>query len=346
MLPVQLQHLPLQCKFWAILSTLHAHESRLYQTARIGDLGHFQDGGVNYNNPCRQALSEARRIWPSAKDPDVFVSFGTGTDRDVKPPRPTHFRHIFNDGFIPRLYRVGKQIVKRILDGESVWEELMDSLDEERRLDYFRLNISLPYSAVIDDVAGMEQLRKAVRAHPRASTAPPEIVRPLLVSCFFFELDSEPVYDSGRYLVQGSIKCELNPYIVFDALENVEILWTEYATDAEVLSNPSLPKNDICPICHRYRRNVQFYVRHPTDTICIYMKSSNNFRRKLSGFPQTIDSIVEKQGLRHAFGTSSHRSPSLPHCRTCRSRTSPKRSRKRSPESIQDHANTRKRLRP
>ena len=140
-----------------------------------------------------------------------------------------------------------------MFDGESVWEEFVNSLDEQSRPDHFRLNISLPQSAVIDDVTGMEQLRETARFHPTASVARLRIARALLVSCFYFELDQAPVHDceTGRYRVQGSIRCRSNSYDVVEALENVEILWVEYAIDAGVLSNRGLAREDICPVCHR-----------------------------------------------------------------------------------------------
>jgi hypothetical protein len=265
----------------------------------------------------------------------------------VKPLKTSHFRHVLNDGFIHRLYRVGLATLETMFDGESVWEEFVNSLDEQSRPDHFRLNISLPQSAVIDDVGSMEQLRETVRFHPTASAARLEIARALLVSCFYFELDQAPVhdYETGRYRVQGSIKCRSNSYDVVEALENVEIFWVEYATDAGVLSNRGSAREDICPVCHRYRHNVQFYIRDPTDKICIYMKSGNNFRRKLSGFPQRLKWFEEQQELDQPFGTSSHGSPGLLYCRTCRSRAGLERAGKRNVEYAPHDTHTRKRLR-
>ncbi len=71
---------------------------------RIGDRDH-PDGALKHNNPCNLVDWERRRLWPYLKGPDVFLSIGTGILMDVKHEHAQQFRHIFIDGFLPRIFR-------------------------------------------------------------------------------------------------------------------------------------------------------------------------------------------------------------------------------------------------
>ncbi len=46
-----------------------------------------------------------------------------------------------------------------------MWNEFLNSVDEDRRQDHFRLNISVPGSIAINNVKAMAQLRTNVRQH-------------------------------------------------------------------------------------------------------------------------------------------------------------------------------------
>jgi hypothetical protein len=53
------------------------------------------------------------------------------------------------------------------LDGESAWLALKNSLDEEERPNYLRLNVKVPrILPAPDDVASMDLLAVAVRSDP------------------------------------------------------------------------------------------------------------------------------------------------------------------------------------
>jgi len=88
----------------------------MFRPAYIAAVGAFQDGGLKHNNPVNLALWESRRIWPEGSSPDVVLSLGTGTYQQSTSPDAPHFRHILNDGFIPRLCRS----FMSTLNGESV----------------------------------------------------------------------------------------------------------------------------------------------------------------------------------------------------------------------------------
>ena len=82
------------------------------------------------------AVWESQRIWSISTTADVVLSLGTGTHGDLQSPKAPHFRHVLNDGFVPRLYRS----FMSSLDGEQTWRESINRLEEGRKANYFRLN--------------------------------------------------------------------------------------------------------------------------------------------------------------------------------------------------------------
>ena len=280
---------------------------------RIRELGDFQDGGLKHNNPSRLACWELHRIWPCLRAPDVFLSLGTGSPPEVPANTPSHFRHVLLDGFIPRLLRSCMSKA----DGEAMWGEFLNSLDEKARGDYFRLNVPLDGAALIDDVDSMESLREKVRSAPTGASDRLETAKALLASFFFFQLECLPTHSRSGYFVEGSIRCRHDSRSVSQAMTALRIEVVDYGTDHESISTATNIADDICYLCGRYKKYVQFHVRHPSDTVSIYMQSRHMNRRKVSGFPQTLEWFITQQGLRHVYGRSDHGMPGLESCQAC-----------------------------
>ena len=95
-------------------------QASLFKPAGIQGVGTFQDGGLKHNNPVDLALWESKQIWPPNTAPDVVLSLGTGTEDCLKSLKAPHFRHVLNDGFIPRLCRS----FMSSLDGQRAWQDL------------------------------------------------------------------------------------------------------------------------------------------------------------------------------------------------------------------------------
>ncbi len=150
--------------------------------------------------------------------PDIVVSLGAGTEKDCTSPRAPNFRHVFRDGFIPRLYRS----FLSSLDGEGTWRELMNRLDERSRRDYFRLNISFSdQELAIDDIDCMNDLRASVHLRPRMFQDNKSIASALLTFTFFFELITIPLFDSRMFYCQGIIRCRLQGNVIVQALAHL-----------------------------------------------------------------------------------------------------------------------------
>ena len=285
---------------------------RLFKPAHIAELGTFQDGGLRHNNPVDLALWECGKIWNTSISPDVVVSLGTGTEEDLRTPRAPHFRHVFNDGFIPRLCRS----FMSSLDGERAWRDLQNRLDDKLRADFFRFNITLSEDgSKLDDVGQMEQLKRCVQLHPTGNDDRIHTASALLIGSFFFELQCLPVFEAGRYLCQGWIRCRNDFDSIFHSLTNMHGSSGEFQVNTERLGQVN-PK-DLCRSCGTYRKRIAFYVKELEDTVTIKVAFRERVTRKVSGFPNCMRWFIEQQHLAADFGSLHHDIASRPCCLAC-----------------------------
>ena len=271
---------------------------RLFQPLQISTLGTFQDGGLKHNNPINLALWESRCIWPSSQ-PDIVVSLGTGTsiDQSQSPPRAASFRHVIQDGFVPRLWRS----FMSSLDGQSAWRELWNRLDDSSRAQYFRTNIYLPNSALaIDDVNSIDELRVCAHSQSQNDGFGQTTAFALLTSSFFFELTSAPLYQNGKVYCKGSIRCRLQGHVITQALKRVHPSDLIFMTDHEIVGYYK-GNEDLCHLCRRYRKDMEFVVHHLDESMSISLQSVTEGRRRISAFPRTIRWFQEQQGLNAPF---------------------------------------------
>lgn len=283
----------------SILKTLT--QFRFFKTASFS-FGTFQDGGLKHNNPVNIALWECQHIWPAVKSPDVVVSLGTGTEKQAQnssPQRDT-FRHIWRDGFIPRLFRSFMSSI----DGENAWRDLWNRLDTHSRKQYFRLNVIFPTSMPepgIDDLGSLEELPLLVRTQAKGTPARQEVVSALLISNFFYELESLPVFKSGKFECKGAIHCRIEPIAVFRSLTRVGLSDLELFNGKEGLG-VYLSEDGICDGCHRYNRRFMIRLRHLEDSVNLSVKIGQD-QRSISGCPRSMQWFIEQQGLADPFGS-------------------------------------------
>ena len=159
----------------------------------------------------------------------------------------------------------------------------------------------------------MDLLREKSYSHPMFYNHN-NTVFALLATNFFFELSEIPSFRSGRLHYQGTIRCRLTRKTILSVLERVCKSPLHFYIDNEQLGQV---ESNICYHCQRYSQQV---VRHPTDIITLYLQSNRN-RRKISGFPQSVEWIVQQQRLRSVFGMANHGSPGRSSCVACSPQT-------------------------
>lgn len=188
------------------------------------------------------------------------------------------------------------------LDGQGPWRDLWNRLDAGTREDYFRLNVDfMKEGPAMDDVSRMDELRGLVQGQTDVQRTCQKVAFALLVSAFFFELSSTPLFYGGRYYCKGTIRCRLHGKTICRAMEKVEDSRLVFMTEHEILGYFQ-SFQDLCVGCERYVKTVEFIVRHPSDPISIYMQSSTRRKRRLSAFPQSMQWFVQQQHLEARYG--------------------------------------------
>ncbi len=265
-----------------------------------------------HNNPVRIALSERLRNDPSLLAPDVVVSLGTGAQKTSTSPRTTDFRHVILDGYVPRLWRS----YMSSFNGQKILDELMNSVDERKREDYIRLNSVLPSDEpAIDNTDRMDELRESVHV-PEMYRVCKKTLYALLACAFYFELASIERVREGQYHCRGTIRCRLPGIPAVNLLTRCHVSNLVFLTDVETLGYYA-GNLDLCVLCHRYQKKVDFVVRHPTELVTIYAESITQGRRKISAFPQAMRWFENHQMLDAPFGTAFHRDLQDRSCKAC-----------------------------
>ena len=190
------------------------------------------------------ALWESRQVWPALLQPDLVISLGTGTGPQTKTA--PDFRHIFQDGFGPRLFRH----MMHSFEGDNPWRDLVNHLDHESRKDYIRLNVSLPdVLPAIDDESQKEQYQESIRHQYPTQKDEIAIAVAFLISRFFFELDTLPQWKSGRYHCQGTIRCRLPGHTIAEGLKRTQGTEFSFIFNTDTIGLVDWSK-DICLSCH------------------------------------------------------------------------------------------------
>lgn len=218
------------------------------------------------------------------------------------------------------------------LDGQSVWRDLWNRLDDQTRRDYFRLNIDFPGpDPPIDDANLMDELSERVRLDPTAPHQRHEAVIALLASCFFLKLNALPSFQGGLWHCRGTIRCRIRGSAVITALQRLCGSPLTFTLNGDSLK-PGLSSDDICSACYRYSTGIEFLVRRFDDPILLNIHWGPDASRRIGGFPNTVQWFIDQQNLQRPFGCSNH---GVPHRLICPKCESSQTSRKRLRDSPQ-----------
>ncbi|KAL4933509.1 patatin-like phospholipase family protein [Aspergillus undulatus] len=292
----------------------------LFSTVSLPGLGSFQDGGIpRYNNPASVAELEVKHLWPGAT-PDVFITLGTGTG--LRSTKPSSFRNVLIDGWIPRVYRA----MQRTFDGRVPWLEQYSRLNDNAKENYFRFDPCFHQMPPMDDTKCMEYLSKQTRIQSSWQNSSEAAVA-LLVSSLFFQLDAMPEYQSGFFHCRGTIRSRCPPEPLIRRLSQLEPGRQDFFKD-QINLGLYLSSADICSSCHRYSLAARFYVRNLDESITLSLRLGST-KRRLSAFPKSMQRFIEEQGLDSPFGHSNHDIPLLVNCSACMTRTGTQRRKRK-----------------
>lgn len=267
------------------------------------------------NNPINIALSEARHLWPTSPNPDVFISLGTGSVVSELTPRISQFRNFLVDGWMPRIYRS----FSSSFDGQNAWREVTGMMDNISRESSFRFDLSVPGGLPrLDDTECMDRLSVLVHSRRSGLENHKDAVAALLATSFYFQLETVPEYHAGLFQCVGSIRCRAPPQHVIHCLDTLDSSQKELYKD-KINLGIQLTSDDICHYCLRYSRPIRFFVRDLTENIVLSLRFGGKHHR-LSAFPKNMEWFIEQQGLNSSFGRSNHRTSAKQECLVCEAR--------------------------
>ncbi|KAH3208799.1 hypothetical protein KXV77_008783, partial [Aspergillus fumigatus] len=238
-----------------------------------------------------------KHLWPEGPDPDIFITLGTGSE--TRCAKPSAFRNVLVDGWIPRVYRA----MQRTFDGRVTWLDQYARLDDTSKEHHFRFDSLFGGLPPMDNTDCMDYLSNQARIQSSWQDSG-EAALTLLTSSLFFELDAKPEYRCGLFRCMGMIRCRAPPEPLIRKLAQLEPSCQEFFKDGLNLGL-HLSANDICAACHRYSLSVYFYVRNLDEKVTLSLRLGAT-KRRLSAFPKSMQQFIEEQKLDSPFGVPNH----------------------------------------
>jgi len=184
--------------------------------------------------------------------------------------------------------------------------EYWNAIEPQDRESSFRIDLPLDQSFALDEVKKMNDIRQA--AHKFLSTFDFQNIRlAALAALFFFELDDVPTFTGQFYECRGAIRCRsINRMTAITSMTK-EFPDATFTTSSNS-SLGSLTNGTFCSVCGAYQNKVIVFLHHPSQLTSIYIRFNKFYRRRISGFPNSISWFVERQQIENTFGFRDHRS--------------------------------------
>ncbi|OQE65362.1 hypothetical protein PENNAL_c0212G04981 [Penicillium nalgiovense] len=229
--------------------------SKSYRRGSVG-IGSFQDGGLKYNFAGEIANQVSLQIWPTAMGSTRMLSLGTGKAQSNE--QTPHFRHVFRDSFVRR----GFDAWMSTMETDSDWKKWRGRLNDSVKSDTHRLDVSLGNAPhAIDAVEAMEDYRDLVILQVGSGRMARDAATTLLVSRFFFVVDSLPEDTATAFWCRGSVRCKGPARMVILALENLYPDGLSYVSDCGLIDKFG-GLDSLCPSCGCYSRSISLLAHH------------------------------------------------------------------------------------
>ncbi|KAH7304394.1 hypothetical protein B0I35DRAFT_454699 [Stachybotrys elegans] len=249
----------------------------------IDGVGLLQDAGPLENDPALSALLTVATIWPHIDQPDFVLSLGTGEPKLPETPPMVDASSAIRNGMFLRLCRL-------------FWEKMRDgkmrqALQTQPR--YHRLNVHF---------SGGEPRLDDVQAIPEMKSKIDNVVRHMIASLFYFELDAIPRRYGQRYLGSGYILCSVKAQDpAFPALmERLKSSRFQVDSHADIQA--------VDDQCFDEHGNFRKLVKLNTEgRFAITLTQESLEPCHISGAPFSVEKLAKLQALSAVFGRSDHR---------------------------------------
>ncbi|KAF2259651.1 FabD/lysophospholipase-like protein [Lojkania enalia] len=279
----------------------------------VNNLGTFQDGGLEYNNPAFIATWECAVIWPDRCHIleqgngyiDYMLSLGTGTS--LSPTYKFGPHSPVRDRFLKRL--MGNYMGH--LDGEKQWKTFIKCIPADLRNRYYRFNIYFPGpEPALDDVLAIQQLKRQADQCISSDIQARLVKDSLIASMFYFELISFHQLQGGAIQCTGTILCRIR--LDYGGRKKLYHLLARSCASF-IISGRSIDCFEVIPKgMPAFRRSVDFVAKGLNDPIYILLEGITSRPTLISGMPRPVHQLIEAQGLQTPFGCIDHREVEKP----------------------------------
>ena len=262
---------------------------RFFAPKLVNGVGTFQDAGPLENDPLMSAVKTV-----GAEDIDYLLSLGTGE------PKPSSAL----SAMVPKRFWQNNPISRL---AKLIWEKMRDenvrqALHGHPR--YHRLNIQFDGDEPrLDDTSRMLEVATKAGSDVTLSQAIDDIARCMVSSLFYFELDSTPRRQMGRYSGAGHILCSIRNndpafHVLLDRLSRHSAQFWIRRCPIDVVDKFSFDAKG------NYRKRVEI---EADDNFTVTLKQDSSNACHISGSPFSISKLILQQGLTAVFGRADHR---------------------------------------
>lgn len=200
------------------------------------------------------------------------------------------------------------------MDGHQGYHEALNYLTESNLPNVFRLDY-----AISGRIPRLDDVDRLTEMCGWPFTVADELVRAVLATVFFFELDDIPVQKGGIFHCRGSILCARRPIHAILRCVGKEFPDAAFRTTSCHSSCHNLGQaveNDGCDLCGYYRKKVTFTVNSLAEEFSIEM-FNDSLQHRIGGFPKSVQQITREQQIYAHFGHVDHRHAIWPPKRNC-----------------------------
>ena len=234
-------------------------------------------------------------MFPLIEEPDFVLSLGTGESTSNNEPSTDNPRGIWKNGAFPRLCRL-------------FWEKMRDKKIRQAYHShprYHRLNVKFDgEEPQLDDIMSIPGLKSEVQGNDSISDEIDHVARCMIASLFYFELDSKPERNDGKYIGSGRILCSLRSHEpsfkeLFDRLSSIPAqFYLDQHVIAAVEDSPCFDKDG------NFRIQVEL---NTADRFAISLQERSSEPYNISGSPFSVRKLIQAQAFDASFGRPGHK---------------------------------------
>ena len=193
----------------------------------------------------------------------------------------------------------------RSLDGEKLWQEFFNGLEDGVKHRYHRLNLMIkgPEPA-LDDVTAIDELREQANTYVRTDHIIQPVFDSVIASLFFFEFEDIPVDTGSSYSCIGHIFCRLALPVA-----GRKLLYRKLHTSSSyflVSGKPVVCVERVSSGIPLFRRRVTFQLESLDEQVAITLRGITSMPHTISGLPRIANDLIKLQGLDAPFGSADY----------------------------------------